>query len=273
MKTCLTIAGSDSSGGAGIQADLKTFCAHQVYGMSAVTAITAQNTLGVNAVAAVDPILVAQQIQAVFDDIPPNAVKIGMLANCQIVETVAEQLSAYGAKNVVLDPVMIATSGDTLLDKRAIRVLVDRLIPQADIITPNTAELLTLCRAQGIKIDSNQPITHTTVETLSMALFESLPVKENGNRVSLLSKGGHLKSDQSNDFLVTENSTLWFDSKRVNTQNSHGTGCTLAAAICAQLALGKRLDVACKMAKEYLSNALAKNLNLGNGNGPLNHQR
>ena len=192
MQTCLTIAGSDSSGGAGIQADLKTFAAHQVYGMSAITALTAQNTLGVNAVSIVDPTFVAQQIQAVFDDIPPDSIKIGMLANSAIVSAVAQQLGAYAASNVVLDPVMIATSGDPLLDKQAVRSLLDELVPKVDIITPNIAELIALCQAKGIKVDSQQSMSYETVETLSLALFESLPRKANGEKVSILSKGGHI---------------------------------------------------------------------------------
>ncbi len=271
MKTCLTIAGSDSSGGAGIQADLKTFAAHGVYGMSAITALTAQNTLGVNGVSVVEPHFVAQQIQAVFDDIRPHAVKIGMLANSKIVKTVAEQLATYQAKNVVLDPVMIATSGASLLDQDAIHVFIDTLIPKADIVTPNIAELIALCRTQGIDVGIQQTMTCNTMESLSLALFEALPNKTNGDKVSLLTKGGHLSTAHANDLLITEHSKNWLKSKRINTQNSHGTGCTLAAAICAQLALGQPLKIACEKAKEYLNNALTQNLNLGKGNGPLNH--
>jgi len=271
VKTCLTIAGSDSSGGAGIQADLKTFAAHQVYGMSAITALTAQNTLGVHAVSIVEPGFVAQQIQAVFDDIRPDAVKIGMLATASIVESVAEQLAAYKASKVVLDPVMIATSGDQLLDQHAIRALIDSLIPQADIVTPNIAELIALCQAQGIDVDTDLAMNYKTVEVLSLALSDSLPRKANGEKVSVLSKGGHLGTEHANDLLLTDDSTFWLKSKRIDTQNTHGTGCTLAAAICAQLSFDEPLSIACEKAKEYLNNVLAKNLDLGKGDGPINH--
>lgn len=271
MRTCLTIAGSDSSGGAGIQADLKTFAAHKVYGMSAITALTAQNTLGVQAVSVVEPVFVAQQIQAVFDDIRPDAVKIGMLANSSIVQTVAKQLVNYKAENVVIDPVMIATSGDPLLDAQAIRALIDALFPTADIITPNVAELIALCRAQNIEVDSQQAMTFENIERLSSALFESLPTKANGKKVSILSKGGHIESKHSNDLLITEQSKVWLKGERQDTLNTHGTGCTLAAAICTQLAIGKPLNLACEKAKHYLNSALAQQLDLGKGNGPLNH--
>lgn len=271
MKTCLTIAGSDSSGGAGIQADLKTFAAHKVYGMSAITALTAQNTRSVHAVSLVEPFFVSQQIQAVFDDIRPDAIKLGMLANRSIVETVATQLANFEAQNVVLDPVMIATSGDPLLDKQAVRTLINALIPRVDIVTPNVAELVALCRAQNIDVNAHKTVNAESLERLSIALFESLPAKASGEKISILSKGGHLESEQANDLLITEKSKVWLKSERINTHNTHGTGCTLAAAICAQLALDEPLYLACEKAKAYLSNALAQNLNLGQGNGPLNH--
>lgn len=271
MKTCLTIAGSDSSGGAGIQADLKTFAAHRVYGMSAITALTAQNTLGVHGIYAVEPEFVSQQIKAVFDDIHPNAIKIGMLANSSIVHNVAEQLKHYGATNIVLDPVMIATSGDPLLDEQAIRCLIDMLIPQADVITPNVAELISLCQAQGINTPVSQDIDHHQLAQLSQALFDSLARQSNGKAVAILSKGGHLNNHDARDYLLTDNGETWLTSARLDTHNTHGTGCTLSSAICARLSLGDNLEAACTKAKRYLSNALNKNLNLGAGNGPLNH--
>lgn len=271
MKTCLTIAGSDSSGGAGIQADLKTFAAHRVYGMSAITAITAQNTLGVHAISTVEPVLVGQQIQAVFDDIKPDAVKIGMLANHAIIETVAEQLASHKARHVVLDPVMIATSGDPLLNQSAVRSMIDILLPQVDILTPNASELLALCAAQGIDVNEKKALDYGALKSLSSALFESLPSKANGNKVSVLSKGGHVNATQANDLLISGQSHYWLNGQRINTNNSHGTGCTLSAAICAQLAKGETVKSACQKAKHYLTGALAENLNLGKGNGPINH--
>ena len=270
MKTCLTIAGSDSSGGAGIQADLKTFAAHRVFGMSAITALTAQNTLGVHSVMTVDSGFVKAQIDAVFDDIRPNAVKIGMLANVDNVKAVANRLSHFKANNVVLDPVIIATSGTPLLNQNAIRCLIDELIPHTDIITPNIAELITLCDAQGIKTVS-PPISDNTIVELSNLLLESLPLKENGTKISILSKGGHLNSVKSNDYLLTQLYRAWLTTDRIQTNNNHGTGCTLSAAISANLALGEILHDACVKSKNYLTNALTKQLNLGKGNGPLNH--
>ena len=270
MKTCLTIAGSDSSGGAGIQADLKTFAAHGVYGMSAITALTAQNTLGVHAVNVIDADFVGAQIDAVFKDIRPDSVKIGMLANSDIINIVANRLEHYKAKNVVLDPVMIATSGDPLLNQSSIRSLIDSLVPQVDIITPNVAELVALCEAQNINIDTEQ-LTKETLSLLSDQLFVSLPIKSNSSRIAVLSKGGHLNDDQASDYLITERGDTWFNNVRIETNNTHGTGCTLSAAISANLAMGEPIEKACLNAKLYLTKALSKQLDLGKGNGPLNH--
>lgn len=267
MKTCLSIAGSDSSGGAGIQADLKTFTAHGVYGMTAITALTAQNTLGVHAVSTVKPELVAAQIDAVFTDIRPNAVKIGMLANTDIIQVVAQRLRFYQAKNVVLDPVMIATSGAPLLDQNAVRSLIDELIPVVDLLTPNTAELIALCQTQGIKIDSDSALSKASLKNLTKQLFGTLDTRQ----LSILSKGGHLNSDQAADYLLSKQGDHWFETPRLNTQNTHGTGCTLSAAIASNLALENAIDQACLKAKNYLTKALKEDLNLGQGNGPLNH--
>ena len=271
MKTCLSIAGSDSSGGAGIQADLKTFAANGVYGMTAITALTAQNTQGVHGVSPVSPDFVTQQINAVFDDIRPDAIKIGMLANAEIVEQVAQQLHFYKAQNVVLDPVMIATSGDPLLDATAVRKLIDELIPNSLIITPNVAELFTLCSAQQIATPSSHNINHAQLAVLTQRLFNSLPKNKSGERVAILSKGGHVDDLVAKDYLLTQDGESWLSSPRINTNNTHGTGCTLSSAICARLAQGDDLKTACTKAKQYLSRALSRGLNLGLGNGPLDH--
>ena len=271
MKTCLTIAGSDSSGGAGIQADLKTFAALNVYGMSAITALTAQNTLGVQGVSAVKPDFVALQIRSVIEDIFPDAVKIGMLANTEIINHVAQELESFNANNVVLDPVMIATSGDPLLDQQSVRSLIDNLMPNVDIITPNVAELISLCKAQAIKFDYSQAITTSTLKALSIALSKSLPTKKDGAVIAILSKGGHLENEDAIDYFFDGKNEHWLRGSRIETNNTHGTGCTLSSAICAQLAKSDGLQSACVTAKDYLTMALSKQLNLGQGNGPLEH--
>jgi len=271
MKTCLSIAGSDSSGGAGIQADIKTFTALKVYGMSAITALTAQNTLGVRGVLNVDPDFVALQIRSVFDDIYPDSIKIGMLANTSIIDKVSHVIEEFNAKNVVLDPVMIATSGQALLDQKSIRKLVDQLIPLVDIITPNIPELISLCQAQSIDFDESQVITPSLLKTLSMALSKSLPNRKDGSKIAILSKGGHLENNEAIDYFFDGYKEYWFREKKIETKNTHGTGCTLSSAICAQLAKGDSIEIAISNAKKYLTNALKKKLNIGGGNGPLNH--
>lgn len=271
MKTCLTIAGSDCSGGAGIQADLKTFAAHKVYGMSVITALTAQNTLGVHDISLVDPAFITKQIEVVFDDIRPDSIKIGMLGNKDVVSCVAQQLEKHQMKNVVLDPVMISTSGDPLLDQQAVRTLIDELIPHTTIITPNVSELIALCEAQNIEVGDTEHIKPKQLEQLSCALFDSLANNNSGNKIAILSKGGHLDSNDSADLLVSSNGQQWFAGERVITNNTHGTGCTLSSAICARLSLGDSLAEACSNAKKYVSSALAKKLDLGKGNGPLKH--
>ena len=271
MKTCLSIAGSDSSGGAGIQADLKTFAALGVYGMSAITALTAQNTCGVQGVFAVEASFVGQQIQSVFDDIPPNAIKIGMLANEEIIEQVAKQLKQNQAENVVLDPVMIATSGAFLLNESACRTFIDVLIPRVQVLTPNVAELFALCHAQDIKTPSSQDIDYQQLALLSQALFHSLNKNIKAKPIAILSKGGHIHNEDARDYLLTYDGETWLNAPRINTQNTHGTGCTLSSAICVALAQGESLKNACINAKAYLTKALESGLNLGAGNGPLNH--
>ena len=206
-----------------------------------------------------------------FNDIRPNAVKIGMLANHHIVEHVAQQLHHYQATNVVLDPVMIATSGDPLLDTNAVRKLIDELVPNALIITPNVDELFALCHAQGINTPDSQQINHTQLAKLTQLLFETLPHKHDGKKVAILSKGGHVDNSDAKDYLLTQSGEHWLSSNRIDTNNTHGTGCTLSSTICARLAQGDKLEIACDNAKKYLNKALKKGLNLGLGNGPLNH--
>lgn len=272
LPTCLTIAGSDSSGGAGIQADLKTFAAHGVYGMSAITAVTAQNTLGVQNIDVLSAKSVSQQIESVLDDIPADAIKIGMLSNTEIIKEVAKALIKYQSSNVVIDPVMISTSGSQLVDTDAIHTLIEELIPCADLITPNISELMTLCEILEIKT-SVKEIDLSDFEQLSYRVFDALPKKHNGERIAFLGKGGHLElSNKSNDLLIDSNrNAFWFAADRVETQNSHGTGCTLSAAICANLANGEQLARSCSNAKEYVYRVLKYDLDLGRGNGPLNH--
>ncbi|MBQ7515458.1 MAG: bifunctional hydroxymethylpyrimidine kinase/phosphomethylpyrimidine kinase [Schwartzia sp.] len=259
LKTALTIAGSDSSGGAGIQADLKAMLANGVFGMSAVTALTAQNTTGVTAVQEASPEFLAAEIDAVFTDIRPDAVKIGMVAAVPLIETIAAKLAQYQAKNVVVDPVMVATSGARLLPAEAVRTLSRRLFPLATIITPNLSELSLLC---GRAI-------HTTEERAAAA--QELQ-RQWG--CAVLAKGGHPvdeDDDAADDVLAVEDGIVTFPEKRIDTRNTHGTGCTLSSAIAANLAKGFALSDAVRRAKEYVTGALQAGLALGKGNGPLHH--
>lgn len=254
MKTALTIAGSDSSGGAGIQADLKTFLANGVYGMSAITALTAQNTLGVRSVLNSTPEFLCDQLDAIFEDIFPDAIKIGMVSSAELIEIIAERLKFYGAKNIVVDPVMVATSGAKLIDDDAIHTLKSKLFPLATIITPNIPEL--------------EVILHKKISTpLDMEIFAEKIFEQYG--CAVLAKGGHNLND-ANDYLF-DGVGQWFYGKRIDTQNTHGTGCTLSSAIAANLAKGFDLKTSVGRAKSYLTGALSTNLNLGKGSGPLNH--
>lgn len=255
MKKILTIAGSDCSGGAGIQADIKTITAHKMYAMSAITALTAQNTTGVYGVLEATPEFIGQQLDCIFTDIPPDAVKIGMLSNGRIIEIVAEKLKEYGAKNIVLDPVMIATSGSKLLSDLAIDSLKTKLLPIADIITPNIAEAESL---SGITIE-------TTVQMLEAAelLAKMLPGY-------ILIKGGHLP-DSADDLLYANGRATWFRSAKISNPNTHGTGCTLSSAIACNLAQGDNMHDSVQSAKAYITGALKAKINLGKGSGPLNH--
>lgn len=255
MKTVLTIAGSDCSGGAGIQADLKTISAHKMYGMSVITALTAQNTTGVFGVCDVPAEFVAKQLDAVFSDIRPDAVKIGMVSNTEIISVIAEKLEEYKAERIVLDPVMISTSGSRLISDGAAESLVKRLMPMADIITPNISEAEFL---SGISIKTRDDMVKVA-EKISQL-----------NVGSILVKGGHLE-DCSDDLLFSGGVFKWFNQERIENSNTHGTGCTLSSAIACGLADKLSVAESIAAAKSYITGALRANLNLGNGSGPLNH--
>lgn len=254
MKNTLTIAGSDSSGGAGIQADLKTMCALGVFGMSAITAITAQNTCEVRSVMPLPPDIVAAQIAAVFDDIPVDAVKVGMIVNADIARAVAEVLVAHSAKNIVLDPVMVAKSGGRLIDETAARETM-RLAEFAAIITPNLHEAELLA---GIPINS-----HDDMEAAAKIIQ-----KQGVDNVII--KGG-ANSDDADDYLLHGEEGEWLRCPRVPTNNIHGAGCTLSSAIACYLALDYSVPDAVRQAKKYVTQAIIHSISLGKGNGPLGH--
>lgn len=255
MKKVLTIAGSDPSGGAGIQADLKTMTCHKMYGMSVITALTAQNTAGVYGVFEASPEFVAQQMDAVFTDIYPDAVKIGMVSNKEIISVIADKLIEYKAEKIVLDPVMVSTSGGRLFKDDSIETLINKLMPLALVITPNIQEAEVLC---GFKIESKEDMQRAAVK-----------ISENysGN---ILIKGGHL-TYCSDDLLYADGDFMWYDQERIDNPNTHGTGCTLSSAIACSLADGCDVETSILNAKKYITGALRSNLNLGKGSGPLNH--
>ena len=255
MKTALSIAGSDCSGGAGIQADLKTMTMLGVYGMSAITALTAQNTTGVSAISAVTPEFLRQQLDSIFEDIRPDAVKIGMVPSSELMETIAQRLEFWSAENIVVDPVMVATSGADLMDPAALATLKTRLLPLAALATPNIpeAEVLT-----GMSI-------HTKADMIAAATAMKT---EFGCDVLL--KGGHSVLD-ADDLLCTDAGVTWFHGTRIDNPNTHGTGCTLSSAVAVGLAKGQRMEAAIRNAKAYISGALAAMLDLGHGSGPMNH--
>ena len=255
MKTALTIAGSDSSGGAGIQADIKTMTLNGVYAMSAVTALTAQNTMGVTGIFEVTPEFLAQQIDAVFVDIPPDAVKIGMVSSSELIKVIAEKLKEYNAQNIVVDPVMVSTAGARLMKEEALEALETELIPLAAVITPNIPEGSILA---GVKIQNAEDMIAAA--------------KQIGDKFGcgVLLKGGHSISD-ADDLLYEKGSCRWFRGKRIDNPNTHGTGCTLSSAIAANLAKGYDLERAVERAKEYISGALEAMLDLGKGSGPMDH--
>ena len=255
MKTALTIAGSDSSGGAGIQADMKTMTANGVYAMSAVTALTAQNTTGVTDILESTPHFLGEQLDAIFTDIFPDAVKIGMVSSADLIVVIAEKLKQYKAKNIVVDPVMVATSGAKLLRDDAVEALCRELLPLAAVLTPNIPEA---------EILSGLSITDATgMETAAKNISERYGC-------AVLCKGGHQIND-ADDLLWRHGVGKWFRGKRINNPNTHGTGCTLSSAIASNLAKGYSLDKAVERAKAYISGALAAMLDLGKGSGPMNH--
>lgn len=255
MKVALTIAGSDCSGGAGIQADIKTMTTNGVFAESVVTALTSQNTTGVFGVFESSPEFVTQQLDAVFTDIYPDAVKIGMVSSAPIIEAIAEGLKKYEAKNIVIDPVMVSTSGSKLLQDDAISTLEEVLFPLATLLTPNIPEAEIL---SNIKINSADDMTKAA---------EIIGKKYNA---AVLLKGGHSIND-ANDLLYSNGESKWFSGKRIDNPNTHGTGCTLSSAIASNLAKGMTLDEAVESAKAYISGALAAMLDLGKGSGPMNH--
>lgn len=255
MKTALTIAGSDSSGGAGIQADIKTMTMHGVFATSAVTALTAQNTLGVKSILEATPEFLADELDAVFSDIYPDAVKTGMVASSKLICTISNKLKEYSARNIVVDPVMVATNGAKLICDEAIETLRKELLPMATVLTPNIPEAEVLSR---MKI-----CTERDMEDSARKIFE-----EFGSAVLL--KGGHDLND-ANDLLWNEKGPEWFRGKKVENPNTHGTGCTLSSAIASNLALGRTLSDSVKRAKDFVSGALSSMLDLGKGKGPMNH--
>ena len=256
MNTALTIAGSDSSGGAGIQADLKTMLANHVYGMSAITALTAQNTTVVTDIMEVTPEFLAEQLDSIFTDIKPDAVKTGMVSSSQLIDIIADKLREYKAVNIVVDPVMVATSGAKLICDDAMETLKKKLLTLATVITPNIPEGEVLA---GMKITSKEDMV-TAAQKIS-----------NTYGCSVLLKGGHSLND-ANDLLVEQGKEpVWFMGRRIANTNTHGTGCTLSSAIASNLAKGKSLEEAVKGAKNYISGALAAGLDLGKGSGPMDH--
>jgi len=255
MKTALTIAGSDCSGGAGIQADVKTMTMNGVYAMSAITALTAQNTTGVRAIQESTPEFLIQQLDAVFEDIVPDAVKIGMVASGELIRVIADRLRYHHAKNVVVDPVMVATSGSALMKTDAVQTLMEELLPVSSLITPNIPEAQVL---SGLTIESKEDMIAAA--------------KQIGDRFhcAVLLKGGHSIND-ANDLLYANGELIWFAGKRIDNPNTHGTGCTLSSAIASNLAKGFSLTESVQRAKDYISGALAAMLDLGKGSGPMNH--
>lgn len=255
MKTVLSIAGSDCSGGAGIQADIKTMTMNGVYAMSVVTALTAQNTTGVTGISEVSADFLKQQIEAIFTDIRPDAIKIGMVPNAELMETIAECLYIYQANNIVVDPVMVATSGSSLMESEAVVTLKSKLLPIATVVTPNIPEAEVL---SGMKI-----MDEDSMVSAAKYISESYGC-------AVLLKGGHSIND-ANDLLYSNGHVIWYHGKRIDNPNTHGTGCTLSSAIASNLAKGYDLSTSIHRAKDYISGALGAMLDLGKGSGPMNH--
>ncbi|MBM6752920.1 bifunctional hydroxymethylpyrimidine kinase/phosphomethylpyrimidine kinase [Mediterraneibacter glycyrrhizinilyticus] len=255
MRTALTIAGSDSSGGAGIQADIKTMTANGVFAMSAVTALTAQNTTGVTGIMEVSPEFLREQIDCIFTDIRPDAVKIGMVSSSGLITAIADKLEEYQAENIVVDPVMVATSGAKLISDDAVATLKARLLPIADVLTPNIPETEVL---SGMEVKTEEDMVKAAEEISGRY------------HCAVLVKGGHQLND-ANDLLYQNGKCRWFYGKRIDNPNTHGTGCTLSSAIASNLAKGFSMDESVERAKEYISGALGAMLDLGRGSGPMNH--
>ncbi|MDO4618384.1 MAG: bifunctional hydroxymethylpyrimidine kinase/phosphomethylpyrimidine kinase [Clostridia bacterium] len=255
MKTALTIAGSDSIGGAGIQADIKTMTMNGVYAMSAITALTAQNTTGVSDILEVSPEFLKNQIDMIFSDIYPDAIKIGMVSNSGLIQMIADRLLFYKAEKIVVDPVMVATSGADLMKSEAVKAMKEFLLPIAALITPNIPEAEIL---SGVSIKNEE-------DMIKSGLYINSTFG-----CSVLLKGGHSIND-ANDLLCQNGKIKWFYGNRINNPNTHGTGCTLSSAIASNLAKGFDIETSVHKAKDYISKALAFGLNLGKGSGPVNH--
>ena len=255
MKTALSIAGSDCSGGAGIQADLKTMTMNGVYAMSVITALTAQNTTGVRSIQESTPDFLKDQLDAVFQDIFPDAVKIGMVASSELIRVIADRLKFYQARNVVVDPVMVATSGSALMEDNAVLNLIEELLPLSTLVTPNIPEA--------------EVLSGMTIENKDGMITAAMHIGDNYNCAVLL-KGGHSIND-ANDLLYADGQLTWFAGKRIDNPNTHGTGCTLSSAIAANLAKGFSLIESVQQAKTYISGALSAMLDLGQGSGPMDH--
>ncbi len=255
MKTALTIAGSDSCGGAGIQADIKTMTANGVYAMSAVTALTAQNTTGITGIMEVTPEFLGRELDSIFTDIYPDAVKIGMVSSAGLIETISERLKFYNAQNIVVDPVMVSTSGSKLIRDDAVEALKNSLFHQAVLLTPNIPEASVLA---GVSIANEAD------------MIKAAEIISNEFGCAVLCKGGHNVND-ANDLLYQKHKYRWFIGERIDNRNTHGTGCTLSSAIASCLAKDMDLETSIQLAKEYVSGALRAMLDLGKGNGPLNH--
>lgn len=255
MHTVLTIAGSDCSGGAGIQADIKTIAAHGLYAMSAITALTAQNTTGVYGIMEVTPEFLEKQLSCIFEDIFPDAVKIGMVSSPELIHSISASLKHYQAQHIVVDPVMVSTSGSSLLKEEAEEALVSELLPLAQVITPNIPEAE---RLSGLAIHGPEDM----LEAAHM-LSQRCPA-------AILVKGGH-ETNTANDLLYYRGEAQWFYGEHIDNPNTHGTGCTLSSAIAANLAEGHTLEESVERAKAYISGALRQRLDLGRGSGPLDH--
>ena len=255
MRTALTIAGSDSSGGAGIQADIKTMTCNGVYAMSAITALTAQNTTGVTGIMEVTPAFLEEQLDDIFTDIYPDAVKIGMVSSSELIKSISKKLREYNAKNIEVDPVMVATSGARLISDEAVSTLKEDLLPIAAVLTPNIPEAEVLAEMSITREED---------------MVSAAKIIGEKYHCAVLCKGGHSLND-ANDLLYRDGEIRWFRGKRIDNPNTHGTGCTLSSAIASNLAKGYDLETSVERAKEYISGALAAMLDLGRGSGPMKH--